>query len=162
MEDMDDEEGNDTSEALQVVKLAVVGQNECSCAHGGRIPNEFVCAEPRADDDDDNDSSEGDLGAPMIAKNHTVWVQFGIVNYGLIWTFGPPPKGYTRVSEFQDWISGIVGNNSLPGFVEFVSEGVDSDLNFTCSTHPPPTRAPSTRGPPTRAPSTRGPSTRGP
>lgn len=41
------------------------------------------------------------------------------------------PGIYTRVSHYQTWIKSIIATNQ-PGFMTFISIGVDSDNNVTC------------------------------
>ncbi|KAJ4948998.1 hypothetical protein JOQ06_020518 [Pogonophryne albipinna] len=70
----------------------------------------------------------GDSGGPMMIKKGSVWVQSGVVSYG---GCGVPkfPGVYARVSQYEDWIKNHTGS-SKPGFVDYMSQGVDSDLDF--------------------------------
>ncbi|KAF3837347.1 hypothetical protein F7725_004811 [Dissostichus mawsoni] len=47
------------------------------------------------------------------------------------------PGVYVRVSQFEDWIKSHTGS-SKPGFVDYMSQGVDSDLTFACPSIPTP------------------------
>lgn len=117
---------------LQVLRIPVVEKNECACIHWGLVSENIVCAGSGSNGYDYYSSYEGDLGAPLIVKDHIFWVQFGIVSFGYGWTHAAPPRGFTRVSKYQDWIVGVVGNNSETGFVRFVSGGFDTDAFYTC------------------------------
>lgn len=71
-------------------------------------------------------------------SNASIWVQSGIVSFGI--GCGKPgvPGVYTRVSDYQDWISNVTGS-SQPGFVPYASAGADSDEGFVCPRPLPPT-----------------------
>lgn len=81
---------------------------------------------------------QGDSGAALVTKKGSIWVQSGVVSFGDECAKPNSPGVYVRVSEYQEWISNIIDGNS-PGFVNFNSPGVDSDLTFTCPTSPPTT-----------------------
>ncbi|XP_073331571.1 serine protease 27-like [Pagrus major] len=121
-----------TSNILQEVNLPIVGNSECKCFYPELTEN-MICAGLRAGG---RDTCQGDSGAPLVTKNGAVWIQSGIVSFGKGCARPMIPGGYTRVSQYQDWISNITGN-STSGFVTFTSSGVDSDVNFTCPTKPP-------------------------
>lgn len=92
-------------------------------------------------------SSQGDSGGPLVTPgNDNVWVQLGVVSFGIGCALPMVPGVYARVSQFQDWISGVTGS-SQPGFVAFNSFGIDGDATYTCSSRPPPTEPPSSQGP---------------
>ncbi|XP_051256442.1 serine protease 1 [Dicentrarchus labrax] len=122
------------SDILQEVNVPIVGNNECECAYYD-ITENMICAGLRAGG---KDACQGDSGGPLVTKNGPIWVQSGVVSFGEGCAKPMTPGVYTRVSQYQDWISNITGS-SKPGFVTFTSTGVDSDLNFTCPTSPPRT-----------------------
>ncbi|KAF3837357.1 hypothetical protein F7725_004821 [Dissostichus mawsoni] len=82
-----------------------------------------------------------DSGGPMMIKKGSVWVQSGIVSFGKGCTLPNVPGVYVRVSQFEDWIKNHTGS-SKPGFVDYMSSGVDSDLDFVCPSIPTPTQHP--------------------
>lgn len=72
----------------------------------------------------------------MIEGSDMVWVQVGVVSFGIGCGLPNIPGVYARVSRYQDWISVITGS-SRPGFVPLSSFGIDSDATYNCT--PPPT-----------------------
>ncbi|XP_061605243.1 transmembrane protease serine 9-like [Phyllopteryx taeniolatus] len=135
---------------LMEVEVPVVGNRQCNCDYTGlRITANMICAGLR---EGGKDACQGDSGGPMVSKQGSVWVQSGVVSFGQGCAQPEFPGVYARVSRYQDWISGLVGNDNLPGFVTFTSAGVDPDSVVNCG-NPPPTggTAPPTSGtsPPT-------------
>ncbi|XP_034001445.1 transmembrane protease serine 9-like [Trematomus bernacchii] len=122
------------ADTLQEVRVPIVGKNECTCAYHDLTDN-MICAGLRAGG---NDSCQGDSGGPMMIKKGSVWIQSGVVSFGEGCALPKFPGGYTRVSQYEDWIKYHTGS-SKPGFVDYMSSGVDSDLNFVCPTIPTPT-----------------------
>ncbi|KAF3837355.1 hypothetical protein F7725_004819 [Dissostichus mawsoni] len=86
-------------------------------------------------------TSSGDSGGPMMIKKGSVWVQSGVVSFGKGCTLPNVPGVYVRVSQFEDWIKSHTGS-SKPGFVDYMSSGVDSDLTFVCPSITTPTDHP--------------------
>lgn len=80
---------------------------------------------------------QGDSGGPMVSKVDSNWVQLGIVSFGIECGLLMLPGVYTRVSMYNTWISNIT-RGSTPGFVDFLSSGVDPNANFTCGFPTPP------------------------
>ncbi|XP_067436417.1 uncharacterized protein [Thunnus thynnus] len=128
------------SDILQEVTVQILGNNECQCNYRVDITENMICAGVRAGG---KDACQGDSGGPLVTKNDAVWVQSGIVSFGEGCGKAKFPGVYTRVSQYQEWISNITGTHT-PGFVTFDSPGVDSDLNFTCPTTAVPTYDPHT------------------
>ncbi|XP_040887307.1 serine protease 27-like [Toxotes jaculatrix] len=124
-------------DTLQEVDVPIVGNNECQCYYRDKysITENMICAGLTAGG---KDSCQGDSGGPLVNKYDFVWVQSGVVSFGFDCALPKYPGVYARVSEYQEWISNIAGRNKT-GFVTFTSTGIDSDLNFTCPTTPPPT-----------------------
>lgn len=82
----------------------------------------------------------------MTEGSDMVWVQVGVVSFGIGCALPNVPAVYARVSRYQDWISGITGT-SQPGFVSLSSFGIDTDATYSCSSQPPPTAPPPGPGP---------------
>ncbi|XP_068569885.1 transmembrane protease serine 9-like [Cebidichthys violaceus] len=122
------------ADILQEVKVPIVGNNECKCAYPS-ITDNMICAGFR---EGGKDACQGDSGAPLVTKKGFMWIQSGIVSFGNGCAKPMTPGGYTRVSQYQEWITKIT-DSSEPGFVTYSSSGVDSDLNITCSTIQPTT-----------------------
>ncbi|XP_034072473.1 venom protease-like, partial [Gymnodraco acuticeps] len=130
--------GGPYADTLQEVRVPIVGNNECTCAYHDLTDN-MICAGLRAGG---NDSCQGDSGGPMMIKKGSVWIQSGVVSFGKGCALPKFPGVYARVSRFEDWIKNHTGS-SKPGFVDYMSSGVDSDLNFVCQPIPTPTQHPS-------------------
>lgn len=76
-------------------------------------------------------SLQGDSGGPMVSKQGSVWVQSGIVSFGFGCARPNLPGVYSRVSRYQSWIKSRIRSNR-PGFVQFISSGLDPDSSYTC------------------------------
>ncbi|XP_030611093.1 polyserase-2-like [Archocentrus centrarchus] len=123
-------------ETLQEVEVPVLGNRQCSCLNEGlRVTDNMICAGVLAGG---KDSCQGDSGGPMVSKQGSVWVQSGIVSFGIGCARPNRPGVYSRVSCYQSWISAHILSDK-PGFVQFTSSGLDADSNFTC---PGPGRRP--------------------
>ncbi|XP_034001433.1 serine protease 33-like [Trematomus bernacchii] len=129
--------GGYNADTLQEVRVPVVGNNECTCAYHTLTDN-MICAGFRSGG---KDSCQGDSGGPMMIKKGSVWVQSGVVSFGLGCALPKFPGVYARVSQYEDWIKNHTGS-SKPGFVDYMSQGVDSDLDFVCPTAYPTTQHP--------------------
>uniref|UniRef100_A0A8C9R2F7 Peptidase S1 domain-containing protein n=1 Tax=Scleropages formosus TaxID=113540 RepID=A0A8C9R2F7_SCLFO len=103
---------------LQEVEVPVIGNGKCNCLYGpGSITKNMLCAGLLAGG---KDSCQGDSGGPLVVKQGSVWVQAGIVSFGNGCAEPKYPGVYTRVSQYQSWISSVITSN-LPGFVTYFS-----------------------------------------
>ncbi|XP_039868482.1 serine protease 48-like [Simochromis diagramma] len=122
---------------LQEVNVPILGNNECRCYLRDynywipKITENVTCTGPKLGW---KGPCKGDEGEPLMMKAGSIWIQIGITSYSNC----RGPSIYTRVSQYQKWISDTV-TGTPPGFVTFSSPGADSDSNFTCSTSPPTT-----------------------
>ncbi|XP_031137253.1 uncharacterized protein LOC116037490 isoform X2 [Sander lucioperca] len=115
---------------LMEVNVPIVGNRKCNCDYGVfPITNNMICAGLSAGG---KDSCEGDSGGPLVSKQGSRWIQEGIVSFGNGCAKPNFPGVYTRVSQYQSWISSQI-TSSQPGFVTFTSPGTDSDLNICCA-----------------------------
>ncbi|KPP57393.1 hypothetical protein Z043_124889 [Scleropages formosus] len=129
---------------LLEVQIFVVGNRQCSCIYEAvtniSITDNMICAGLMAGG---KGSCQGDSGGPLVVKQGSVWIQAGIVSFGVKCTKPGFPGVYTRVSRYESWIDSIITSNA-PGFVTYTSSGTDSDNSVTCMAA---TRAPTITGP---------------
>ncbi|XP_049600335.1 serine protease 27 [Syngnathus scovelli] len=121
-------------ENLMEVEVPVVGNSQCNCDYDATITDNMICAGLR---EGGKDACQGDSGGPMVSKQGARWVQSGVVSFGEGCARPNLPGVYTRVSRYQDWISGHIGSDNLPGFVTFTSSGTDPDLQVSCGDQTP-------------------------
>uniref|UniRef100_A0AAY4CGV6 Peptidase S1 domain-containing protein n=1 Tax=Denticeps clupeoides TaxID=299321 RepID=A0AAY4CGV6_9TELE len=123
---------NYMGESLQEVEVPVVGGAECQLAYnetGLSITENMICAGLLTTGG--KDSCQGDSGGPMVSRQGTAWVQSGIVSFGKGCAEPYFPGVYTRVSQYQKWISSHI-TGQQPGFVKFNStEPVDPATTVT-------------------------------
>ncbi|XP_043089726.1 transmembrane protease serine 11C-like [Puntigrus tetrazona] len=111
---------------LQEVKIAVVSNSDCKSAYGSLITDNMLCAGPTKGG---KGFCQGDGGGPLLIKS-SQWIQSGIVSFGGGGCAVPKfPGVYSRVSQYQSWISSQISSD-LPGFVEFKSSGFRSSTSF--------------------------------
>ncbi|KAL2078506.1 hypothetical protein ACEWY4_026191 [Coilia grayii] len=102
---------------LQEVKVPVVGNDICNSLLGSvAVTDNMMCAGFL---EGGKDACLEDSGGPLVNKQDSVWIQSGVVSFGI--GCGRPglPGVYTRVSRYQEWIGTHV-NSDPPGFVKFV------------------------------------------
>jgi hypothetical protein len=105
---------------LQEVEIPVVSNAACNAEYGGIITDVMLCAGVL---DGSADACIGDSGGPLLVEGSNGHVQVGIVSFGqdCALSYGV----YTRLSEFDDWISGITGVD--PEGPEDGNDGDDGD-----------------------------------
>ncbi|XP_058636259.1 serine protease svh-1-like [Onychostoma macrolepis] len=101
---------------LQETMVPVVANDQCNTLLGsGSVTTNMMCAGLIAGG---KDTCQGDSGGPMVSKQCLVWVQSGITSWGYGCADPNAPGVYTRVSQYQSWITNNVGQNQ-PGFIIF-------------------------------------------
>ncbi|XP_055797606.1 transmembrane protease serine 9-like [Salvelinus fontinalis] len=125
--------GGSVPQILQEVDVPVVGNRQCNCNYGvGSITDNMICAGLSAGG---KDSCQGDSGGPLVSKQGTRWIQSGVVSFGNGCALANFPGVYSRVSQYQTWINSQI-TSAQPGFINFSSNGTDSDLSVTCTALP--------------------------
>lgn len=74
---------------------------------------------------------QGDSGGPLQCKQGSVWIQAGITSFGIPCALSAFPEVYSRVSEYQTWVTDQVAGARV-NFVTFNSSGTDQDSSFQC------------------------------
>ncbi|XP_077407647.1 transmembrane protease serine 9-like [Vanacampus margaritifer] len=119
---------------LQEVEVPVLGNRQCSCLIGsGLVTDNMICAGFL---DGGKDACQGDAGGPMVSEQDSLWIQSGIISFGLGCSQPKNPGVYVRVSRYQSWINSHISWNQ-PGFVHFNSSGLDADSDYICTGRPP-------------------------
>ncbi|XP_071396651.1 trypsin II-P29-like [Centroberyx affinis] len=114
-------------ETLQEVNVPIVGNRQCNCYYDSGITENMICAGLQ---EGGKDSCQGDSGGPIVSKQD-VWIQSGVVSFGIGCAVPGFPGVYARVSRYQGWISSHITTDP-PGFVTYSSDGTDSDASFVC------------------------------
>uniref|UniRef100_A0A3P9MBL3 Peptidase S1 domain-containing protein n=1 Tax=Oryzias latipes TaxID=8090 RepID=A0A3P9MBL3_ORYLA len=128
-------------QTVQEVAVPVIGNRQCNCLYGViNITSSMICAGRL---DGGKDSCQGDSGGPMLTKLGSVWIQSGIVSFGIGCARPNLPGVYSRVSRYQTWIKSHISSHE-PGFVQFPSMEPDPDSNYTCPGLPTATALPVT------------------
>ncbi|XP_073670220.1 uncharacterized protein [Paramisgurnus dabryanus] len=112
---------------LQEVDVPIVGNGMCNCLYGeGKITSNMICAGLMQGG---KDTCQGDSGGPMVIKQGPVWIQSGVVSFGQGCALPNYPGVYSRVSQYQNWITGYAG---AVGFVSAMIGLPDDQTNVTC------------------------------
>ncbi|XP_059203993.1 trypsin-like [Centropristis striata] len=103
---------------LQEVSVPIVSNSKCSESYDP-ITNNMICA---GLEEGGKDSCQGDSGGPLVYNNGSRWILVGVVSFGRGCAQPNFPGVYSRVSQYQSWISGHVGD------LGFVSSAGTSSL----------------------------------
>ncbi|XP_050957963.1 chymotrypsin-like elastase family member 2A [Labeo rohita] len=104
------------SNILQEVMIPIVSNSECANVYEGvtSITSNMICAGQEG-----RSICPGDSGGPMLSRKGSLWIQSGIMSVSRnLCNDLKYPSGFTRVSQYQDWIKSYMDSNP-PGFVEF-------------------------------------------
>ncbi|XP_016400737.1 tryptase-like [Sinocyclocheilus rhinocerous] len=126
---------------LQETMVPVVDNDQCNTLLGsGSVTSNMMCAGLM---EGGKDTCQGDSGGPMVSKQCSVWVQSGITSWGYGCADPNAPGVYTRVSQYQSWITNNIGQN-LPGFVTFSPTSTCQSVSPTSTTSPTTTKTTTT------------------
>uniref|UniRef100_A0A673HTZ1 Tryptase-like n=1 Tax=Sinocyclocheilus rhinocerous TaxID=307959 RepID=A0A673HTZ1_9TELE len=97
---------------LQETMVPVVDNDQCNTLLGsGSVTSNMMCAGLM---EGGKDTCQGDSGGPMVSKQCSVWVQSGITSWGYGCADPNAPGVYTRVSQYQSWITNNIGLYFFP------------------------------------------------
>ncbi|XP_043089716.1 trypsin II-P29-like [Puntigrus tetrazona] len=120
--------GGSIPNILQEVMIPVVSNSDCDDAYDSiKITSNMICAGLL--NQGGKDSCQGDSGGPLVIRNGSLWIQPGVVSFGIGCADPKYPGVYARVSQYQDWITSTIGSNP-PGFVQFNNNGFRSSPNL--------------------------------
>ncbi|XP_051745388.1 plasma kallikrein-like isoform X1 [Ctenopharyngodon idella] len=111
--------GGQVPDTLQEVMIPIVNNSDCFKAYGEfniSITSNMICSGLL--NQGGKGSCQGDSGGPMVSKKNSLWIQSGIVSFGIGCAEPKYPSVFARVSQYQNWIKSYMGSNP-PGFVEF-------------------------------------------
>jgi len=94
---------------LHEVQLPIIANSTCNDAshYNGQITANMLCA---GYDAGGHDSCQGDSGGPMVVSSSGQWKLAGIVSWGDGCAEPFSPGVYTRVSQYESWITSIMNN----------------------------------------------------
>ena len=99
-----------TTNVLRDVSVPLNSDNTCTDVYGDYYDSKKLCA---GGTDEGTGSCQGDSGGPLIAYESGSWQQIGIVSFGTGCASEGFPSVYTRVSEFNNWISNIIAGVTI-------------------------------------------------
>uniref|UniRef100_T1IV59 Peptidase S1 domain-containing protein n=1 Tax=Strigamia maritima TaxID=126957 RepID=T1IV59_STRMM len=88
------------SNQLQEVKLRVENNSLCQANYVNTITSEMICA-----GNGNKDSCQGDSGGPLMLEKGEIYIQVGVVSFGLDCGIYGVPGVYTRIDQYLDFIS---------------------------------------------------------
>ncbi|XP_077093882.1 chymotrypsin-like protease CTRL-1 [Siphateles boraxobius] len=118
--------GGQIPDILQEVMIPIVSNSDCDNIYGEvniSITNNMICAGLL--NLGGKGSCQGDSGGPLVSRKGSLWIESGIVSFGVGCAEPKYPTVYNRVSQYQDWIKSYMGSNP-PGFVKFNTENPTS------------------------------------
>ncbi|CAM4726801.1 unnamed protein product [Leuciscus chuanchicus] len=95
--------GFEYSRILKKAQVKLISQNECQNYYSkDEVNGNMLCATGR---DWEEDACQGDSGGPLVCEiNHTMFL-FGIISWGKECAEKSKPGVYTKVSNYNHWIS---------------------------------------------------------
>ncbi|KAG8198550.1 hypothetical protein JTE90_026451 [Oedothorax gibbosus] len=104
-------EAGELPASLHEVRMPILSNEECEqmyyeAGYAENIRDVFVCAGLSSGG---LDACEGDSGGPMVVRgNEGQWTLVGLISWGMGCAAPKQPGVYTRISQFTDWIEGII------------------------------------------------------
>ena len=105
--------GGNKWDGLVVANIPILPTAQCKyTSNWPYIPDKHLCA-GYSDEFTKTDACQGDSGGPLICdSSYSSGVQFaqlGVISFGFN-CGGTKPGGYTRISQYLDWIAGVAGS----------------------------------------------------
>ncbi|XP_050957604.1 transmembrane protease serine 9 [Labeo rohita] len=109
------------------LKIRVVGNSYCKSVYGSSFTDNMMCA---GQAEGGKGTCQGAGGGPMVVEDPQ-WIQSGTMIFGVECAASKYPSGFTRVSQYQDWISSVIGSD-LPGFLKYSGFRSSTSLPLFC------------------------------
>ncbi|KAB0401459.1 hypothetical protein E2I00_009243, partial [Balaenoptera physalus] len=95
---------------LQEVQVSIINKSRCSYLfhqpdYRSHSSNNMICA---GSEDGKTDTCKGDPGGPLVCEKNELWIQIGIVSWGVGCGRRNRAGIYTNVSSYFNWIQMLV------------------------------------------------------
>uniref|UniRef100_A0A8D1K767 Peptidase S1 domain-containing protein n=1 Tax=Sus scrofa TaxID=9823 RepID=A0A8D1K767_PIG len=102
--------------ALQEGQVSIINKSRCSFLfrqpiYRSSTRDAMICA---GSEDGSRDTCRGDSGGPLACKKKGLWIQIGIVSWGVGCGRPNRPGVYTNVSSYFNWIQKLVAHRDGP------------------------------------------------
>uniref|UniRef100_A0A3Q3GLW7 Peptidase S1 domain-containing protein n=1 Tax=Labrus bergylta TaxID=56723 RepID=A0A3Q3GLW7_9LABR len=113
-----------------LVKVSVVGYNECKCSHP-KLKEHMICAGDTEEHFPMMDSSLDNLGGALVVDFKGYWTMIGVVSLEPNCHPLKSLKSYSNVAPCADFLTNATASNP-PGFAPIQCAGTDPDSRFIC------------------------------
>lgn len=101
---------------LQEVQVSIINNSRCNFLFQQpnflyRMADDVICA---GSEDGKHDSCGGDSGGPLTCEKNGLWIQVGVVSWGVGCGRPNRPGVYTSVSRYFSWIQKLMGHSTRP------------------------------------------------
>ncbi|XP_054445108.1 serine protease 41-like [Pteronotus mesoamericanus] len=99
---------------LQEVQVSIINNSRCNYLYQQpnffyRIEDDMICA---GSEDGSHDTCKGDSGGPLTCEKNGLWIQIGIVSWGVGCGRPNRPGVYTNVSRYFGWIQKLMAQST--------------------------------------------------
>ncbi|XP_063285650.1 serine protease 27-like [Pelobates fuscus] len=117
-------------QTLQEVELALIYRQTCESMYQSSlgyspvfhlIEDDMICAGYK---EGQKDACQGDSGGPLVCNVNNIWLQVGVINWGVSCAMPNSPGVNARVKMYIDWIKSYVPSVSITDAGLFHRQGV--------------------------------------